>query len=110
MKMYIKAVFDNVYKQYLFNCNEDLYLERLDKVVVDTVNGLKIATVVAIYTEKEISFDGNPTRWVVDRIDERKINRAQTNAEILKVKSDIGTLTGRLEDLQEKLNEHSLED
>lgn len=105
MKKFIKVEFDNSYKQYVFNCDQNLELTKFDRVVVDTINGLQVAVVVDVLKENEISFNGTPTRWVIDKIDEQKISQALVNAERLEMKKELDDLMERVGYLQAKLDE-----
>lgn len=68
--------FDGNSKRYQFKLDPELELVKKDKVVVNTVRGLQIATVMHVrdYKEKD-----RASQWVVEKIDTTNFNRLCSN-------------------------------
>lgn len=97
----VSVFFEDCKKKYDFNCDEELNVTEWDVVVVDTVNGLQTAVVTDVCElDEEEPFP--PTKWVVDKVNPRKIQRAKINAKIKKLEDGINQLKGTMKIFDEE--------
>lgn len=103
----VKVLFENCDKAYLFNCDEELNVSEWDVVVVDTVKGLQTAVVTDVCdVDKEESF--SPTKWVVDKVNPRAIQRAKINAKIRNLENQVTHLKNVMKAFDEELFKESV--
>ncbi len=103
----VKVLFENCDKKYLFNCDEELNVSEWDVVVVDTVKGLQTAVVTDVRNfDKESPC--KPKKWVVDKVNPRKIQRAKINAKINSLEKQVMNLKDVMKAFDEELFKESV--